>query len=104
MATLPLTIHHRYSRQQAFAAVGIEYNQQKPNLNVGLSPRCPDDGYLIFITLNKEGLDPAYDYDDELFADRVRWVTRRDRGSDHPDYQHLREPLTLPPAGIPATS
>jgi hypothetical protein len=43
-------------------------------------------GYSIFITLNKERLDPAYDYDDELFADRLRWVTRRDRGSDHPDY------------------
>jgi len=94
MAKLALTLHHRYSRREAFAAVGVEYDQQKRYLNVGLSPQCPDEGYLIFITLNKEGLDPAYDYDDELFGDKFRWVTRRDRAADHPDYLHLRESKT----------
>jgi hypothetical protein len=70
MTKLPLTLHHRYSRREAFAAVHVEYDQQKRHLNVGLSPQCPDGGYLIFITLNKEELDPAYDYDDELFANK----------------------------------
>ena len=55
-----------------------------------LSPRCSDGGYLIFVTLNKEELDPAHDYPDQLFAQKFVWVTRRDATEDKRDYINLR--------------
>jgi hypothetical protein len=94
MPALPLSLHGRYGRKDAFATVGIEYSSRKQNLDTGLFPQCPDGGYFIFITVNKEDLDLAYDYDDELFSDRFRWVTRRDRAEDHPDYVNVRDPKT----------
>jgi Domain of unknown function (DUF3427) len=91
---LNLQIHGEYGRQAAYQAVGVRYTNRQQNLNIGLSPRNPDGGYPIFITLDKKDLDEAYDYDDELFADRFRWVTRRDRSEDHPDYVRQRDGST----------
>ena len=91
---LPLELFGRYSRKDAFAAVGIHYDPQQQHLNVGLPPQCSDGGYFIFITLNKEELDPAHNYADELFADQFIWVTRRDVTEDHKDYINLRLPET----------
>ena len=71
----------RYGRREAFAAVGVTYPGRKTtHLNTGLSPQNPDGGYIIFITLDKESLADAYDYEDELFEDGLHWVTRRGRG------------------------
>ena len=39
-------------------------------------------------------MDDAYDYDDAVFSDRIRWVTRRDRNENHPNYVSLRAPDT----------
>lgn len=74
--------------------MGIHYNPQQQHLNVGLPPQCKDGGYFIFITLNKEELDPAHNYADELFADQFIWVTRRDVTEDQKDYVNLRLPET----------
>jgi len=49
---------------------------------------------LIFISLNKEELDPAHDYADELFAEQLIWGTRRDVTEDQQDYVNLRRPET----------
>src|SRR5260370_11508928 len=94
MPILPLQLHERYGRKEVFATVEISYTSQQQHLNTGLSPRVADGGYFIFITLQKDELDPAYDYDDELFADKFRWVTRRDRDENHPDYINLRDART----------
>jgi hypothetical protein len=92
---LPLELFGRYGRKDAFASVGIKYDPKKQrHLNVGLSPRCRDNGYLIFITLNKEDLDPAHDYADELFAEQLTWITRRDATEGQQDYVNLRRPET----------
>jgi hypothetical protein len=91
---LPLELFGRYGRKEAFATVGIQYDPQQQHLNVGLPPQCKDGGYFIFITLNKEELDPAHNYADELFADQFIWVTRRDVTEDHKDYVDLRLPET----------
>jgi len=91
---LPLTLHRKYGRKEAFAAVGDTYSPQEQNKNTGLSPRNPDGGHFIFITLNKEDFDPAFDYPDELGTDWFSWTTRRDRREDHPEYVHLRQPST----------
>jgi hypothetical protein len=91
---LPLGLFGRYGRKDAFASIGIKYDPQQQYLNVGLSPRCRDNGYLIFITLNKEELDPAHDYADELFAEQLIWVTRRAVTEDQQDYVNLRLPET----------
>jgi len=91
---LPLELFGRYGRKEVFAAVGIHYAPQQQHLNVGLPPQCKDGGYFIFITLNKEELDPAHNYADELFADQFIWVTRRDVTEDHTDYVNLRLPET----------
>jgi hypothetical protein len=91
---LPLELYARYGRKDAFAYFGIEYNSQQQHLNTGLSPRLPDDGYFIFITLDKEAYEPQLSYEDQLFADRFIWVTRRGRGANHPDYARLRRPET----------
>src|SRR5262245_56215232 len=91
---LPLTLHAKYGRREAFRGVGATYSQRNRNQNTGLSPRCPDGGYFIFVTLNKEGMNPAYDYEDELFSDSVQWITRRDRRESHPDYVNLRQAQT----------
>src|SRR5215467_4533836 len=91
---LPLELFGRYGRKEAFAAVGIKYDSQKQYLNVGLSPRCRDSGHLILITLNKEELNPAHNYADELFSEQFVWVTRRDVREDQPDYINLRLPET----------
>jgi hypothetical protein len=91
---LPLELFGRYGRKEAFATVGIQYDPQQQHLNVGLPPQCKDGGYFIFITLNKEELDPAHNYADELFADQFIWVTRRDVTEDHKDYVNLRLPET----------
>ena len=88
---LPLELHGRYGRREIYATVGIAYDQQQRHLNVGLSPQCKDGGYFIFITLNKEELDPAHDYDDPLFADQFVWVTRRGVEDTDPDYVNLRD-------------
>jgi hypothetical protein len=87
---LGLTLLKRYGRRDAFKALGVKYSQQNRNLNTGLSPRCPDGGYLIFITLDKKGFDPRHDYNDELNQNTLEWITRRGRGEDHPDYVNLR--------------
>jgi len=89
--SLPLSLHHRYGRKDVYAIDGVEFSPQKRHLTLGLSPRFKDNGYCIFITINKEGLDPAHNYEDQLFGDRFEWATRRDRGEDHPDYIRLRE-------------
>lgn len=91
---LPLELFSRYGRKEAFAAVGVHYDPQQQHLNVGLPPQCKDGGYFIFITLNKEELDPAHNYADQLFADQFIWVTRRDVTEDHKDYANLRIPDT----------
>ena len=49
---LVLTLHARYGRHAAFAAVGVAYTPQNQHQNTGLSPPCADSGYLIFITLD----------------------------------------------------
>lgn len=85
-------LHHRYSRDEAFRAVGVDYTPQSQNLNVGLPPRNPDGSYFIFVTLDKEDLDSAFAYEDVLYRDALTWVTRKDRGEDHPDYVNLRDP------------
>jgi hypothetical protein len=92
-AALPLEIHGRYSREDIYGLEGIHYSSQKTrHLNVDLSPRCKDGGYFIFVTLNKEDLDPTHDYPDELFADKLIWVSRRDVQEGHEDYRNLRDP------------
>ena len=91
---LPLELFSRYGRKEAFAAVGVHYDPQQQHLNVGLPPQCKDGGYFIFITLNKEELDPAHNYADQLFADQFIWVTRRDVTEDHKEYVNLRIPDT----------
>jgi hypothetical protein len=91
---LPLELFGRYGRKEAFAAVGVHYDPQQQHLNVGLPPQSKDGGYFIFITLNKEELDPAHNYADQLFADQFIWVTRRDVTEDHKDYVNLRLPET----------
>ena len=91
---LPLELLGRYGRKEVFAAVGVKYDPQQQHLNVGLSPQCKDGGYLIFITLNKEELDPAHDYADELFAEQFVWVTRRDVTEDQENYVNLRQDQT----------
>jgi hypothetical protein len=90
-AALPLSLHERYGRREAFAAVGVDYTSQQQHLNTGLSPRNPDGGYCIFITVDKEEMDAAYNYEDELYEDRFRWITRRGRGEAHQDYVTLRQ-------------
>ncbi len=87
---LNLQLHGRYTRQQIFATFGVAYSSRQQHLNTGLSPRNPDGGYCIFITLNKEEMQEAYAYEDDLYADRFLWMTRRDRTADHPDYVALR--------------
>ncbi len=92
---LDLPLHKRSSRKNIFAQFGIEYSSKQQHLNTGLSPQNPDGGYCIFVTLDKSTLsDEAYDYADELYGDRVRWVTRRDRGANHPTYVDLRDSNT----------
>ena len=88
---LPLILHHRYGRPQAYGCFGLHYDQQQRHLNLGLSPRLSDDGYYIFTTLDKEGLDPAHDYEDELFAEQFVWVTRRGVTKEDADYVNLRQ-------------
>src|SRR5215813_8927725 len=91
---LALELFGRYSRKEVFATMEIQYDPQQQHLNVGLPPQCKDGGYFIFITLNKEELDPAHNYADQLFADQFIWVTRRDVTEDHKDYVNLRLPET----------
>src|ERR1035438_9906447 len=50
---LPLDLHQRFTRKEIYAAVGVKYDQQQQSLNTGLSPRCRDGGYFLFVTLNK---------------------------------------------------
>ncbi len=88
---LPLALHKRFGRKEAFAVFGIKYKSQQQHLNLGLSPKLPNGGYFIFVTLNKDELDPAHDYDDQIFSDQLIWVTRRDVTEDHPDYVNLRD-------------
>jgi hypothetical protein len=91
---LPLELFGRFGRKEIYATVGVQYDQQQRHLNVGLSPKCKDGGYFIFITLNKEELDPAHNYADEIFADQFIWVTRRDVTDEDQDYVNLRLPET----------
>jgi hypothetical protein len=88
---LTLQLHGRYGRKEAFALFGLEYNSRQQHLNTGLSPRLRDGGYFIFITLDKEAYEPQLSYEDQLYADRFIWVTRRGRGENHPDYVRLRQ-------------
>jgi hypothetical protein len=74
--------------------VGVEYDQQQRYLNTGLSPQCRDGGYFIFVTLNKDTLELEHDYEDELYADHLVWVTRRNVSEDDPDYVNLRRHTT----------
>ena len=91
---LPLELHNRYGRKEIYGSVGIVYDQQQRHLNTGLSPRCSDGGYFIFVTLNKEQLDPAHDYEDEVYADHLIWVSRRGVSETDPDYLELRQSAT----------
>jgi hypothetical protein len=91
---LTLNLHSRYGRSDAFKSVGLNYTSQDRHLNTGLSPRCPDGGYFIFITLDKTDFDNRHDYDDQLFQDRLIWVTRRGRDEAHPDYVNIRNANT----------
>ena len=91
---LPLDLHQGCGRKEAYACFNIDYTPQKQHLNTGLSPMCPDRGYFIFITLNKEEYEPVFSYEDQLFADKFIWVTRRDRDENHEDYVRLRNPNT----------
>ena len=54
--------------------------------------QCEREKYLtpIIGAANKEELDPAHDYADELFAQKFVWVTRRDATEDKRDYINLR--------------
>jgi hypothetical protein len=61
---------------------------------MGLSPRLPDGGYFIWITLDKTDLDPNYDYEDRLDSSSFTWVTRRGVQDTHPDYANLADPAT----------
>lgn len=91
---LPIEQFSRYGRKEIFATVGVKYDAQQQHLNLGLSPRCKDGGYFIFITLNKDELDPAHDYADELFAQDFIWVTRRDVTEEQENYVNLRSDET----------
>lgn len=94
MAALPLALHERYSRAEIFPTVGINYTPQKPQLNTGLSPQCRDGGFFIFVTLDKEGYPSGQDYGDELYRDKLSWVSRRGVNETQKDYVKLREPET----------
>lgn len=87
---LPLDLHERFTRREIYAADGVAYDQQQRHLNTGLSPQCRDGGYFIFVTLNKDELDPAHDYDDELYADHLKWASRRGVLEEDVDYVRLR--------------
>jgi hypothetical protein len=89
---LALELYGRFSRHDVYGTKGIRFDQRNYTLIQGLSPRCKDDGYFIFITLNKDEMEPSHNYDDQLFANEFVWVTRRDRAEGHPDYVRLREP------------
>jgi hypothetical protein len=91
---LALTLHERFGRFDVFALFGIRFSQRNRTQIQGLSPRFPDGGYCIFITIDKSELDEAYDYEDQLYFDSFEWVTRRGVGEDHPDYVNLRQPNT----------
>jgi hypothetical protein len=92
---LSLGLHGRYSRADVYGLFGIEYDTRRTrHLNVGLSPRMPDGGYQLFITLDKDTLAPDYDYEDILFQDQLIWVTRRGADQDDEDYVALRDPAT----------
>jgi len=89
--SLSLQIHSRYGRTEVFSSVGVKYTAQNRSLNTGLSPECPDGGFFIFITLNKEDFgDPRHNYDDQLFENEFIWVTRRGRSADNRDYVKIR--------------
>jgi hypothetical protein len=89
--SLPLELHRRYGRKAIYAMDGVVYDQQQQHLNRGLSPKCNDGGFFIFVTIDKEQLDAQHDYEDELYADRLVWISRRDVSQDDPDYQDLRQ-------------
>ena len=92
---LPLALHGQFTRAEVYGAFGINYDARATrHLNVGLSPVMPDDGYLIFVTLDKSTIDEDYDYEVILFRDRLVWVTRSDRGEDDPEYVMIRRPGT----------
>jgi hypothetical protein len=92
---LALELHGRYTRTEVYALFGIDYDTRRTrHLNVGLSPRMPDGGYQVFITLDKETIAAEYDYEDILFQDQLIWVTRRGRDQDDEDYVALRDPAT----------
>jgi 5-methylcytosine-specific restriction protein A len=92
--SLALTLHAPTSRKDAYALFGIDYDQRQRYLNKGLSPRLSDGGYFVWITLDKSGLDEAYDYEDQLFPGSLEWVTQRGAEEDDADYVALREPAT----------
>lgn len=94
VAALPLALHGRYSRAEIFPTMGINYTPQKPQLNTGLSPQCRDGGFFIFVTLNKEGYPPGQDYGDELYRDKLSWVSRRGVNETQKDYVKLRDANT----------
>lgn len=90
-----LTLNEMYSRKEVFASVGIVFSTRNQHQIKGLSPRCPDGGYFIFITLDKSTLGQhQFDYEDELFNDRVAWVTQRGAQEHHTAYEQLRAPST----------
>jgi hypothetical protein len=91
---LDLDLHSRYGRRDAFQSVGLSYTSRDRHLNTGLSPKCPDGGYFIFITIDKSDFDNRHDYDDQLFQDRLILVTRRGRDETHADYVNIRDSKT----------
>jgi Domain of unknown function (DUF3427) len=73
------------------------WRRQSEETSRGCKPRLstPFDyfdhtGYFIFVTLNKEELDPDHDYEDELYADHLIWVTRRGVTEEDQNYVRLR--------------
>src|SRR5208282_5908205 len=56
MPVLPLSLHGRYGRKDAFATVGIDYSSRKQNLNSGLLLRQSKTDHQIAETLNDRWL------------------------------------------------
>jgi hypothetical protein len=91
---LQLPLHGQTSRKDAYALFGIKFDQRQRQLIKGLSPKLPDGGYFIWITLDKTELEENYDYEDRLEASSFTWVTQRGVTDALPNYRALEHPNT----------
>jgi hypothetical protein len=92
---LAIPLHTQVTRRDVYALFRIRYDPAKTvNLNVGLSPRMPDGGYFLFITLDKKRLRGGFDYPDELYDDELFWTTRQGPDENARDYKALRQEST----------